>query len=241
MADIFYNGRIYVGINKDFEGTFDDWALITKYNSYPCPQPNPFKDGEDVTGKFELKDCSLCEGNGWVVEVGCCNKPTEYGNCCGSPIPVQTDCVCGGVPIAIPLPPTTATDLEGEAVDKLLQPRYLVIALWPFSNPKIALRDIFKYDSERDVLYSNKGEVLLNEIPDMYPHLFRKLSWWEMRSVEEMPEYLKTKHDGVVSKVVVYDFDTNTIFIEAPNGSYQFSLKAYLSIRIPATLNNRHE
>ena len=36
---------------------------------------------------------------------------------------------------------------------------------------------------------------------DKYPHLFKKLEWFQERSLNEIPRYLKFKIDGEVCKV----------------------------------------
>ena len=61
--------------------------------------------------------------------------------------------------------------------EQLMQPRYEVIADYPNSIiPKGNIVDdllLFKIEFEK------------------YPHLFRKLEWWEKRDVKDMPEYVK--------------------------------------------------
>ena len=70
--------------------------------------------------------------------------------------------------------------------EKLLQPRFEVIADYP--------KSIFKVG---EII---QGKFLLCD-PDGpkysdYPHLFRKLPWWEKRERSEMPMYLKHTYDG---------------------------------------------
>lgn len=72
-------------------------------------------------------------------------------------------------------------------------------------------------------------------LPQKYPLNFKLLEWWEERKIEDMPKYVKTTYDGTVNKVIKYDFKTDTIFMEDPIRPYQFSLKSYLSARVPAT------
>ena len=83
------------------------------------------------------------------------------------------------------------------STEKLLQPRFEVIADYP--------KSIFKV-----------GEVLEGELifcdPDGpkysdYPHLFRKLPWWEKREQSEMPMYLKYTYNGKTTcyKIEVWD------------------------------------
>lgn len=61
-------------------------------------------------------------------------------------------------------------------------PRYKVIADWPGSL-SIEVGQI---------ITGNVGEVGAEMFRlDAFPHLFRKLNWWEERKVEDMPEYVK--------------------------------------------------
>jgi len=59
---------------------------------------------------------------------------------------------------------------------ELMQPRFEVIAEYP--------NCIFK-----------KGDILerIAEVEELekYPHLFRKLNWWEFRKIEDMPKKLR--------------------------------------------------
>jgi len=69
---------------------------------------------------------------------------------------------------------------------ELLKPRYKVIADYPgsvFNIGRILPDPLESYsqDEENDLVLS------MNK----YPHLFRKLEWWEDRAVEDMPEYVK--------------------------------------------------
>lgn len=68
-----------------------------------------------------------------------------------------------------------------------------------------------------------------------YPLNFKLLEWWEERTVDMMPKYLKTTYDGGINEVHRYDFETNTIYVIYPEGKCQYSLNAYLSARVPAT------
>jgi hypothetical protein len=61
--------------------------------------------------------------------------------------------------------------------EDLLKPRYKVVADYPDS--------IFKIGG---ILI--QGEKDLTEAAK-YPHLFKKLEWWEEREEKDMPEYLK--------------------------------------------------
>jgi hypothetical protein len=96
---------------------------------------------------------------------------------------------------------------------QLLTPRYEVIADYPF-NPyqigdlveNIADTSVFLYAriNDTDHLSSN------DEIFDKYPHLFRKLNWWEKRKAEDMPKRLICKAipgDTEIMEIQEWDMD----------------------------------
>jgi hypothetical protein len=81
--------------------------------------------------------------------------------------------------------------------EQLLKPRYKVIADWPPSCPY-----------EIGQVVTIKEDVLTVEAQqrlywDKYPHLFRKLEWWEDRSPDEIIQmgFVKDIGDGEVFKV----------------------------------------
>ena len=92
-------------------------------------------------------------------------------------------------------------------IKELLNPRFEVIADYPKSEFKIGdilHRILYATD---DVFHSDKnagvGGLDLKDI-EKYPHLFRKLNWWEKRNVNEMPEYLKQK---VEPNIEIYQYE----------------------------------
>jgi len=99
-----------------------------------------------------------------------------------------------------------------DKIQELLKPRILCIK--PDTSGKFKEGDIFyKRDLNVGYVYVTSdfegfnGKVLKAEHGENFPHLFRKLEWWEMRKVEEMPEYLKF-HDGEVIKVNNWNIET---------------------------------
>lgn len=83
----------------------------------------------------------------------------------------------------------------------LMTPRYEVIADYPESKFKIGqtvtLKEIHPYSGYSFI----SGDFILSpEWFDKYPHLFRKLQWYEKRDIKDMPEYVK-KSDGIVYPV----------------------------------------
>lgn len=87
-------------------------------------------------------------------------------------------------------------------IKELMKPRYMVIADYPHSPYKIGdLVEISDsstsfhctttkvYDAFTEDIVNSENYFSVLQIEN-YSHLFRKLSWWENRKVEEMPEYL---------------------------------------------------
>lgn len=70
---------------------------------------------------------------------------------------------------------------------ELLKPRYEVIADFPKNWNKVG--DIIEYSiGQPQILYLNGKDTVPIE---NYPHLFKRLEWWEERRPEDMPEYVK--------------------------------------------------
>lgn len=76
---------------------------------------------------------------------------------------------------------------EKEQIEKLLLPRFEVIADYPNSNWSIG------------EIITDAGEFSTKHIYRKYPHLFRELKWWEKRGASELPEYFNYK--GSIFKV----------------------------------------
>lgn len=71
--------------------------------------------------------------------------------------------------------------------------------------------------------------------PEKYPHLFKKIGWWEKRRIEDLPKYIKTKKTPervfkvgyFTSYVVMYygddgkqKMDNTAIFLPATEAEY---------------------
>lgn len=90
-------------------------------------------------------------------------------------------------------------------VEELLRPRYKVIADYP--NSEFEVGTIINFPNKRDyytgndewesefVRDKNQGgqfKFCIKKI-EPFPHLFKKLEWWEDRAIEDMPEYVRFK------------------------------------------------
>ncbi len=84
--------------------------------------------------------------------------------------------------------------------EQLMQPRYLVIADYPGSDLPVGTI-LWQYDNK----YWTDGKGYEFYEPERtfidYPHLFRRLEWWELRAKEDLPRYVRTKRDRVVRQV----------------------------------------
>lgn len=109
--------------------------------------------------------------------------------------------------------------------EQLLQPRILSIGKYPNMTHKVG-----------DIL-SGK-EIDCDYLANEYPHLYRKLEWWEKRSVEDMPEYVKSIKTNKIYKIRNWSLDAKNniyfIFEEEPN----VHLGYYQHLYLPATLKD---
>lgn len=67
--------------------------------------------------------------------------------------------------------------------EELMRTRFLVTELYPGTS--FSIGDIITMDSDSA---KEIGFITYSA----YPHLFRKLNWWQRRTEQDMPEYIKT-------------------------------------------------
>lgn len=77
------------------------------------------------------------------------------------------------------------------SVDKLLIPRYEVIGEYP--NSKLNIGNILVPINSENIHFDCLENILCDTVrsPEKYPHLFKRLEWYEKREVNDMPKYLK--------------------------------------------------
>lgn len=81
---------------------------------------------------------------------------------------------------------------------ELLAPRFEVIEKFPNSPYEIGDLLLFSEDKKLNFISRISGNrnrsLMLISFDEMkkYPHLFKKLEWWEKRTEEEMPKKLKS-------------------------------------------------
>lgn len=94
--------------------------------------------------------------------------------------------------------------------EKLLIPRFEVLEEYP--NCKFKKGEILNrlkhatnnwYHTDEN---SINAEILLEEI-EKYPHLFRKLNWWERRTAEQMPKKVMSMADDKKDTYQIEEWD----------------------------------
>jgi hypothetical protein len=115
------------------------------------------------------------------------------------------------------------------SIEHLLQPRRKAIAPYPHSPFKVGDILVKKENSEW-YINSNDGFQIHGSLINECFNIFKELEWWEDRTPEEMPQYVKNSEH--VFKIGRYDFETNTIY---SFGDCPFTLKSFLFRKLPAT------
>jgi hypothetical protein len=142
-----------------------------------------------------------------------------------------------------------------QAIEELLVPRYKVIDLFPF-NQYFSIGDIIECEhlDDREHLATHERYAWLEPLKNSsahnttfyesefnkYPHLFRRLEWWEERQPEEMPKYLKdktgvfkTRDWRLIGAVMAFDiYITGSVY--SIDGWHELS-KSFLPNYLPAT------
>lgn len=95
---------------------------------------------------------------------------------------------------------------------QLLLPRFEVIADYPkstFENYKI--RDVLELkEITSDKIFHNSDEIWVGNFfkqddLEKFPHLFKRLNWWERRKEEDMPKKLMSLMDKDKENPEIYD------------------------------------
>jgi hypothetical protein len=77
--------------------------------------------------------------------------------------------------------------------EQLLAPRYKMIADYPGNSRPIGF--IFTMDKKDSEGWYTTTGYLQEMFFTMYPHLFRRLEWWQEREISDLPEYVRLKID----------------------------------------------
>ncbi len=91
---------------------------------------------------------------------------------------------------------------------QLLTPRYEVIAPFPGMehNYHFKVGDIYTDDGYHTVIDENCKSKFFAQF-DEYPHLFRRVAWFEFRTVEQMPKYIMHSQDEDKEVIEIVKWD----------------------------------
>lgn len=128
----------------------------------------------------------------------------------------------------------------------LMKPRYEVIADYPNSvTPVNSVLTLVNAETHK-YLCNGQDWCVYIEL-DKYPHLFRKLQWWEKRELSDMPEYVKRSYDyapikrekvekGEVLKALEWHTLANvTLFVDKPYKELNKAIWRNPAVYDPAT------
>ena len=112
--------------------------------------------------------------------------------------------------------------------EELMKPRWKVIADYPGSDYHIG--EIL----DRDWGWVGNDEIGFKHQVSHYPHLFKKLEWWEERDETNFPKYVKIE-DRVI-KVEKWIIEKSSVWmsLQYPEKSFTMGSKYYPPV-FPAT------
>jgi hypothetical protein len=104
--------------------------------------------------------------------------------------------------------------------EQLLAPRYKMIADYPGNSRPIGF--IFTMDKKDSEGWYTTTGYLQEMFFTMYPHLFRRLEWWQEREISDLPEYIKELSTGKIGKVFEWHrIGGTTFFVINPYSDLQ--------------------
>lgn len=128
-----------------------------------------------------------------------------------------------------------------KTVEELLKPRIKCVIRYPDSPFPVGA--ILEQDFEESNIYNyldSLNRYWMLEDPQLYPEVFKKLEWWEGRTLKEMPAYVKViredcaKDTGLYCKVYKWHtYDDKFPLVEGQLGA---ELEGY---KPPYILNSR--
>ena len=101
--------------------------------------------------------------------------------------------------------------------EELMKPRFECIAAFPYCHEdfNITIGSIITLENQDTEQWYNlyKNKRFYDAYYESYPHLFRKLNWWEYRKVEDMPKKLihKSPYSGVTIHFIE-EWDMQNLF-----------------------------
>lgn len=96
--------------------------------------------------------------------------------------------------------------------EELLKPRYIMVAIYPdCDRDRLYAGKVIEFshfDKENNQWYNeNDGGKIYDAFYELYPHLFKKLEWWEEREEKDMPEYVKYISSSKIFKPINWSID----------------------------------
>jgi len=133
--------------------------------------------------------------------------------------------------------------MNTDTVEDLLRPRFKVIAMYPYCPYEIG--DLVEFSDletsfhctttkEWDVFtetFEDSVNYFSIDVLGMWPHLFKKLEWWEERKDEELPRFVSYPNKETVYKVT-YLCESRVFRGVTNNGQ---KVDAHLTYTQPAT------
>lgn len=104
------------------------------------------------------------------------------------------------------------------SAEELMYPRWELVAYYPFCSIRLGeiITELPTDDDayERIFVYGTRKPFRkINFCPEDYPHLFKKLNWWEHRSEEDMPKKVICKAiPGDQEVIEVFRWDMKMLF-----------------------------
>jgi hypothetical protein len=90
--------------------------------------------------------------------------------------------------------------------EELMKPRFEVMLDYPDSP--FVVGDIITYNG---VVYGMGEPQKFVREPEKYPHIFRKMNWWEKRTVEQMPKKVMSLLDEKGDTFDIQEWDMKNL------------------------------
>lgn len=116
---------------------------------------------------------------------------------------------------------------ESEKIEMLLRPRWKVTNIWPdMGDNQFFEGEIIELNAQDEDCSQwkvrRKDSTLYDAFFENYPHLFKRLEWWEEREISALPQYIKESNTGKIGKVFEWHCIGGTTF---------FVLKPYTDLQ----------
>lgn len=94
--------------------------------------------------------------------------------------------------------------------EELMKTRWMQIAGWPGMERDRFEVGLILTDGGKECVRNQDGDPMVAISFNAYPHLFKRLKWWEERAESDMPEWISSIGKNLFAKVTnVFLFDIN--------------------------------